>query len=97
MEELIARGGTAGLIAALLLGIGFLARFAMRAYDDLRADRDAWRVQAQAAVKGFEDVIRENGAMADGLRKLTEAVQSRNRIEESRANGETRRVRKQGT
>lgn len=75
MEELIAKGGTFGLLLALVLAVGFLARFALQAYSDLKADRDDWKRIANTAAEGF----RETTA---AVKSLTSAVEARNRIEE---------------
>lgn len=95
MEEVIARGGTAGLILALVVAVMFLARFALQAYANLLADRDAWRVQAQTAVKGFEDVTRQNSDILTALTNISAAIKARN-FEDRDARRSTGRKRSSG-
>jgi hypothetical protein len=73
--EQIAQGGTVGLILALIAAVVFLARFAVGAYNDKKAEAADWKAMAQQSVAGFNEAVAEN-------KRLTTAIETRNRIEE---------------
>lgn len=86
VERIIAAGGTAGLIAFLFVAVVALASFARAAYNDMKQDRDDWKLLANGATKGFEDATDTN-------KRLTEAIEARNRIEEEQLREARREAR----
>lgn len=71
-----------GLIMALVAAVGWLARFAAKAHEDVKADRDEWRAMAREST---DNVAGLTAALVKVVPELAPLLEGRGPVRRARA------------